>query len=448
MPTSRVVLPAIFAGVVLSFVTATAFVHWELRAIDDAALEIADDSAPGIEHLAAARSDLRHLLLVLRREPVENAALVDARHVLDRSLDGYLTRPLLPGEEESWRDVRRSKDELDGMLRRLERDDADVDDVLPIVGDVSDAITEALEASAVRTRESALRIRHLRAQSSRVALALDVVCALLALLGAYLVQRFVRADREIAERRRQLQEERAAELEGFAGRVAHDILSPLGAIGFALDILGRTEDPKQRARVVERGTSSLERIQRLVNGLLEFARAGGRPAVGARADVARITADLVAELEPTVAEKRIALTTKQDADLVAACDPGVLTSLIANLARNAIKYIGNGNGNGNGEEPRIEIRARERGSAVRVEVADNGPGLARELHARVFDPYVRAPGTKEPGVGLGLATVRRLAEAHGGRAGVESEVGRGATFWFEIPRSPKAPAPAPASHYG
>src|SRR5262249_17914349 len=115
---------------------------------------------------------------------------------------------------------------------------------------------------------------------------------------------------------------------------------------------------------------------------------------------------------------------------VVACSPGVLTSMMGNLTRNAIKYIG--------QAPirRVNVRVKDQGIFVRVEVDDTGPGLAPGVEAAVFDPYVRSAGTLQPGIGLGLATVKRLAEGHGGRVGVSSRAGEGCLFWFELPKAP------------
>lgn len=434
---SRIALPGTFVFVVTSFLAATAFVHWELGSIDDAASEIADDAAPGIEELSAARRDLRQLAIAIRRarsapsDPAtrDASAVEGSRRLIDRSVEGYLTLPVLPGDRQSWNDVHVAKEKLDAALLRYERElraqdpeaEATVATRVPTAtAELGDAITAALAASAERTRESALRIRRMRGQSSKIALGLDLVCTLIALSGAFFVHRLLRADRDARE-------SRARELEDFAGRVAHDILSPLGAISFALDLVRRTDEPTQRLRIVERGSSAVGRIQRLTEGLLDFARAGGRPTAEARADVGRTIADVAAELEDAAAAQHVELTTRLEAPLVAACNPGVLTSLVANLARNALKYLGDAS------TRRIEIRARRRGARVRVEVEDTGPGLAPELASRVFDPHVRGPGSNQPGIGLGLATVKRLAEAHGGAAGVRSTPGAGSTFWFELP---------------
>ena len=116
------------------------------------------------------------------------------------------------------------------------------------------------------------------------------------------------------------------------------------------------------------------------------------------------------------------------APVSAACNRGVLTSVVSNLMRNAEKYMS--------DSPvrRITLRVAESGPLVRVEVEDTGPGVAPEIREAIFEPYVRADGATQPGLGLGLATVKRLCVAHGGEVGVRSTLGQGSTFWFTLPR--------------
>jgi signal transduction histidine kinase len=83
--------------------------------------------------------------------------------------------------------------------------------------------------------------------------------------------------------------------------------------------------------------------------------------------------------------------------------------------------------------PTVTIRAGVRGLGARVEVEDNGPGLPAEIEKHLFEPYVRGPETGTPGLGLGLSTVRRFVEGHGGEVGVRSVPDRGCVFWFELP---------------
>jgi len=227
-----------------------------------------------------------------------------------------------------------------------------------------------------------------------------------------------------------LMELRVSELEHFAGRVAHDIRSPLTSAALALDLAQRNArlEPKVQATLA-RGARTLERIGQIVDGLLVFARAGATPVSGVVADVGQAVADVMEELSPSAAEKSIDLTAGRIDVGAVACSPGVLNSILSNLVGNAIKYMG--------EAPvrRIGLAARPVREMARLEVQDSGPGIPEEMRVKIFDPYVRAAQSGIPGLGLGLATVRRLAEAHGGSAGVESRPGHGSLFWVELPLS-------------
>jgi signal transduction histidine kinase len=119
----------------------------------------------------------------------------------------------------------------------------------------------------------------------------------------------------------------------------------------------------------------------------------------------------------------------------------LLRQAIANYLTNAIKFAPAG---GN-----VVVRATSAGALVRIEVTDDGAGISREDQARLFREFSRAGKPPEgrsavPGTGLGLSIVRRVAEAHGGRAGVESDIGKGSTFFLEIPAASEA-AGAPVS---
>jgi signal transduction histidine kinase len=105
----------------------------------------------------------------------------------------------------------------------------------------------------------------------------------------------------------------------------------------------------------------------------------------------------------------------------------MLTVVLSNLIRNAIHYAREGP-----REHRVLVRATSAPPGVRFEVDDTGPGLEPGTEARIFEPFVRL-GDGGGGIGLGLATVKRLVAAHGGRVGVRSSPGRGCCFWFELP---------------
>jgi len=78
---------------------------------------------------------------------------------------------------------------------------------------------------------------------------------------------------------------------------------------------------------------------------------------------------------------------------------------------------------------------QEEDGRVQFEVEDGGPGIPPDLREKIFEPHVRAHGTTKPGIGLGLATVKRLALSHGGEVGVRPKPGGGSVFWFKLPRT-------------
>jgi signal transduction histidine kinase len=103
--------------------------------------------------------------------------------------------------------------------------------------------------------------------------------------------------------------------------------------------------------------------------------------------------------------------------------------MVTNLMRNAVKYMSDS------AVKRITVRVVPRKNAVRIEVEDTGPGVPDGLQTKIFEPYVRAEGVTQPGLGLGLATVKRFCEAHGGDVGVRSQPGQGSVFWFTLPKT-------------
>jgi two-component system phosphate regulon sensor histidine kinase PhoR len=105
----------------------------------------------------------------------------------------------------------------------------------------------------------------------------------------------------------------------------------------------------------------------------------------------------------------------------------VLSSILGNLLSNAEKYMRDS------AEKRMAVRVRLKGGVVCVEVEDTGPGVPKDLEGRLFEPYVRGDGVTQPGLGLGLATVKRLCTAHGGDVGARSTTGSGSVFWFTLP---------------
>jgi len=261
------------------------------------------------------------------------------------------------------------------------------------------------------------------ARTRRVTLVLDAVCAVLTAGLAWLAYRSARRY-AVAEARR------ADELDAFAARIAHDIRGPLTAPMSALQRISRDLDEgSPHKKAADRGVRSLQRVDGMIRDLLTFARAAvAGPDEGARSALRAVVGGVVQDAEQEAAQARVRIETGELPACELACAPGVLTSIVGNLVGNAIKFMPP-----EATERAVTIRGamRARG-CVRVEVADTGAGLPAEVQERIFEPYVRADACT-PGLGLGLATVKRLVEAHGGRVGVSSRVGSGSVFWFEMP---------------
>jgi signal transduction histidine kinase len=279
--------------------------------------------------------------------------------------------------------------------------------------------------------DAAARVIDVSSTTLPAAAAIEALTFLAAAVTLALTYRAVRQAQSLAEKSRASLERRAEELELFAARVAHDLLSPLMTVAVALDLADRrlTEPANSAARnAVARGSRTLQRVRRFVSDLLEFARAGAMPPPGVRANVDEAIRETADELTPIARDAGVDLRVElPPAVRDVACSPGVLTSVLSNLVQNAIKYIGEG------EARRVSIRAADIENEVRIEVEDTGPGIPPADQDRLFEPYARGRDAKAPGLGLGLATVRRLVESHGGRVGVQSAPGRGSVFWFSVP---------------
>jgi len=221
-----------------------------------------------------------------------------------------------------------------------------------------------------------------------------------------------------------------AELEQFAYVTSHDLKTPLitfrGYLGRASKQVER-DDKEGVTHSIDRMKRAAIRMSTLIDDLLDLSRIG------------RVTHDpqpialrsVVKRFEEEQSE-RLASTGIQiefDSDLpTIVFDPVRLTQLVDNLLTNAIKY---GCPNGNAT---IHIGAQSERGKTRFYVRDHGPGIAPEFHTRIFGLFNRLEASSQiEGTGVGLTVVRRIVENAGGRIWVESEAGRGATFWVELP---------------
>jgi signal transduction histidine kinase len=178
---------------------------------------------------------------------------------------------------------------------------------------------------------------------------------------------------------------------------------------------------------LKRGRTGLDNVRRLVDDLLAFARSGAHGATDRAAEVDRACSEVVTELGFEAEAEHVVLHVEPMEHLSVACPDTLLQDALRNLVRNAIRHMGTAS-------PReVMVRAQPRGRTVLVEVEDTGPGLPAGPQARLFEPYVRGPDAMAPGLGLGLATVKRIIEAHRGEVGARNHAPHGALFWFTLP---------------
>ncbi len=437
-----------FGVVAAAFMISTAVSEWSDVGIRSAAELIAHNSSPSVEHLSLLRSDLRRITLLgdgdldaalEGRPPFERKRIDSALTALERDWNSYRSLPSFPQEAALVPAAEQARAELSTAIARLERIEGDPDrgqvrailvqELQPAANRLDAAVLRLIDFNAAQGGELGRTIGKLGRRSVVNAVVLDAICVVLTLIAGSLAWRLVRRTTVLLERR-------ADELEAFAGRVAHDVIGPLSAANLALELLARgTASPERAARAIESGRAGIGRATLIANGLLAFARAGARSEPGVEADVAEVIAGAIKEIVPAQGDRErtreTVILSEVEAPGMVACNPGVLASLVSNLLRNAIKYAGGV------PSPRIVVRARgladRRGRRVLIEVEDNGPGLPGELGEQVFEPYVRGANSRQPGIGLGLATVKRIADAHGGRVGVRSAPGGGCLFSVELP---------------
>jgi two-component system sensor histidine kinase KdpD len=213
--------------------------------------------------------------------------------------------------------------------------------------------------------------------------------------------------------------------------LAHELRAPLTTIkGSSRTLLrhGAALEPATARQLLQDIDQEADRLHRLVDNLLELARAG----VGANALRTEPTAvdvllrRVVADATPRAGSRR--LRVRAPGDLPSpAIDPVRIEQVVRNLIDNAVKF--------SAPDGTIDISAARQDDAIVVAVRDDGPGVAAEYHERVFERFFRVEreGSNVAGAGLGLAICKRFVELHGGRIELESRPGHGATFRFTLP---------------
>jgi len=457
MPIVRLGWPVAIAMllVMVSFALSLAYSHLRLRPVGEHVLDVIDNAAPSIDRLSGAHTELgrfglavtEYVLRPANARGVTRQDVAAARQAFAVQFDAYKQLPMFPGEAEAVAALERDLDltdqamnrVLDGADRRSSAAEVELhESFYPLLFKLRVGLAGLMAINTRNARISAESTLRATQEATFLATILGVSSLVVALAATLLVLRVLRGRARLMHEHAELLAARANELEAFSGRVAHDLKNPLGAL--ALRVLSTGRRPELSPALhddLDRMTRQIERMDRIIDGLLEFARAGANPQPDARADLGEALDEVVWELRPAAdaagAELRLEIVPMQ-----LACAKAALTSILSNLLGNAVKHITLGK-----QTPRrIIVRAKDRGGWARIEVEDNGPGLPPGSEQRAFEPFGRLmPESNLPGIGLGLATVKKMVEAYGGEVGVESRPNYGSTFWFELPKAAIAERP-------
>ena len=224
----------------------------------------------------------------------------------------------------------------------------------------------------------------------------------------------------------------------FVANVSHELKTPLTAVrGFAETLLDHDIPADQRRSFAQTIRDNAERMQRIVDDLLDLSRieSGGWQPKARRVDIAGVVREVFAGAQDAAAHRGLQLIADvpSGASTVYA-DPTAFRQVIGNLVENAVRYTTGGN---------VTVRSRIGAGGVWIDVRDTGIGIAAEHLPRIFERFYRVDAGRsreQGGTGLGLAIVRHLVDAHGGRVEAASVPGRGTTISVLFPSADEPPA--------
>jgi signal transduction histidine kinase len=171
---------------------------------------------------------------------------------------------------------------------------------------------------------------------------------------------------------------------------------------------------------------NIKRMADVISGLLKLSHIALQNIQTRTINLADLASDVVDQLRQSDTSRRVEITIQKD--LITEADESLMKVVLSNLITNAWKYTSRN------DAPRIEIGAKPEGETTVFFVKDNGIGFSIKDAERIFLPFQRAhSGSEFKGCGIGLSTVRRIIEKHGGRIWAEGDPGNGATFFFTLP---------------
>jgi len=228
----------------------------------------------------------------------------------------------------------------------------------------------------------------------------------------------------------------------FVANVSHELRTPVAVIRANAETLlaGAKDDPQIAGKLIDGLHRNAERLARILADLLDLSRldAGQYRLDIAQVPVRSVTEQSLTAVETQAQKRKVEIRVDIPDAIAVKADPKALDQILVNLIDNGVKYTQ--------AEGHVWVMAREHGDdAVRIEVRDDGPGIADKHRARVFERFYRADPSRSReagGTGLGLSIVKHLVESMGGEVGVEPNAPRGSIFWLQLPRATSARAMA------
>ena len=217
------------------------------------------------------------------------------------------------------------------------------------------------------------------------------------------------------------------ELKEFAHIAAHDLKSPLRAIGTLADWISTDyadkfdEQGKERVKLL---LTRAKQMSALIDDILQYSRLGQSNPNKQQVDLNTILTELIEEINPP---ENIEVIVENELPTIM-CEKTHIIQVFRNLLCNAIKYM---------DKPKglIKVGYVEQDGFRRFSIIDNGPGIDEKYYEKIFKMFqTLTPSDKVESTGIGLSIVKKLAEVNGGRAWVESEIGQGSSFFFTLPK--------------
>lgn len=414
------------------------------------------------DHLVAASMERERLIGLLRLDANLlsqaandhiNAANDEERQSADEAMDVILaeiqassnryTAELPRSEVVTWLKLKETSEKLvktvDVTVKYSNRKEAErarkhlEEEVKPITFVLDDVANELARQNAEETQKLLHNLQDLRWRATQAAVGVVGLAVLLSLLVALQVTRLLkRQELTISEQMAEL-DRRNQELDSFASRVAHDLISPLAPLKGYLTLARRQSEQEAIKELLAQAESSTSRMSELVDALLRFCRAG-KPSERSTAELDTAVTTILLEQSQAAAAQGVVLERHLASNIQVQCAGTLLQSIAQNLLSNAVKYTAGT------PSARVTVRlSTEKGFAL-LEVTDNGPGMSEESRQLLFTPFFRAPEARgRPGYGLGLATTKRLVEAHNGNIQVQTAVGIGTQVSVRLPLAANAP---------